>query len=157
MLVSWRLQRYSDTCASTIVEAAFGRYLPQDEQAELAAQIAKGARRDFVKEWPRVAVECDDARMPNDARRRTLRKVLERCLLHRADGIREYRATLDDRFRHPCRGFEQYDNVLRHIVTDVRHGGTIKQRAEALGVPVGDVYDYVRRKKYQEKRRRFSS
>jgi hypothetical protein len=43
--------------------------------------------------------------------------------------------------------------VLRHIEADVStHGGTLKQRAEDLGVPVGDVYDCLRRKKYRDKR-----
>ena len=150
--VSQQFHRLTETWASIILEEAFGRYLPQDEQAKLAAQIAKAARRDFIREWVVVAEECDNACMPNDARRRRLGEALERCLVRRFEGIWEYRATLDDRFRRPRQGFEQYDTVLRRIVTDVKHGGTLKQRAKDLGVPVGDVYDYLRRKKYRDKR-----
>ena len=151
-LVSKRFQRYTETRASIIVEEAFSRYLPEDEQAKLAAQIAKGVSRNFIKEWVVVAGECENACISTDARRRRLGKALERCFLRRFEEIWEYRASLDDRFRHPRQGFEQYDNVLRHIVTDVSHGSTLKQRAEDLGVPLGDVYDYLRRKKYREKR-----
>ena len=152
-LVPEQFGRYTHTWASIIVEAAFGRYLPQDEQAKLATQIAKGAIRDFVKEWVLVAEECDNAHVSDDARRRKLRDALRRCLLHRFKAIWEYRTTLNGRLRPPRQGFEQYDNVLRHIEADVStHGGTLKQRAEDLGVPLGDVYDCLRRKKYRDKR-----
>lgn len=151
--VSQQFHRLTETWASIILEEAFGRYLPEDEQAELVTQIAKGARRDFMKECVVVAKECDNAHVSDDARRRRLRDALRRCLLHRFEAIWEYRTTLNDRLRPPRQGFEQYDNVLRHIEADVStHGGTLKQRAEDLGVPVGDVYDCLRRKKYRDKR-----
>lgn len=134
------------------VKEACGHDLSGDQLAELATQIANSARRDFIKEWGAVAEECDNACVSNDTRRRRLRKALQRCLLHRFGAVSEYRTSLNDRSRHLCQGFEQYDNVLRHIVTDVRRGGTLKQPAEDLGVPIKDVYDYLRRKKYREKR-----
>lgn len=152
-LVSEQFERYTSTWASIIVEAAFGRYLPQDEQAKLAAQIAKGARRDFAKEWVVVAEECDNAHAPDDVRRRRLRRALERCLVRRFKAIWEYRASLNDHFGHPRQGFERYANVLGHVVADVtNHGGTLKERTEDLGVPIKDVYDYLRRRKYREKK-----
>lgn len=157
-LVSERFRRFTESWASIIVEAAFGCYLPQDEQAKLAAQIAKGARRDFVKEWVVVAEECDNAHAPDDVRRRRLRTALERCLVRRFKVIWEYRASLNDHFGHPRQGFERYDNVLGHVVADVtNHGGTLKERTEDLGVPVEDVYDYLRRRKYREKKKILSS
>ena len=153
-LVSEQFGRYTHTWASIIVEAAFGRFLPQDELATLATQIAMGAMRDFVKEWVVVAEECHNVHVSDDARwRRKLRVALLRCLLHRFKAIWEYQTTLNDRLGPPRQGFEQYDNVLRHIEADVStHGGTLKQRAEDLGVPLGDVYDCLRRKKYRDKR-----
>ena len=43
-------------------------------------------------------------------------------------------------------------------MADVKsYGGKLKQRAEEVGVPVADVYDYLRRKKYREKKWDFSS
>ncbi len=151
--VSQQFYRLTETWASIVLEEAFGRYLSEDEQAELVTQIAGDAMRDFLKEWVVVAEECDNAHVSDDARRRKLRDALRRCLLHRFEAIWECRTAFDDRFGHPQQGFEQYDNVLRYIVTDVStHGGTLHQRTEDLGVPIKDVYDYLRRRKYHEKK-----
>ncbi len=155
--VSQHFRRFTQTWASIILEIGFGGHLPEGQLEQLVIRIAKRARRDFMRDCLSVAGECENAHISNDARRRRLRDALSRSLLHHFGVIWEYRITLGGRdLRYPHQGFERYDNVLRYIVTDVSiRGGRLKQRAEHLGVPIQDVYDYVRREKYRQKRQNF--